>query len=331
VQESEKPCKTHVMNQLKTSFEQFISEHSYQDEPKGLFEPINYILALKGKRFRPVLLLAAHRAYQGNFAQAMPGAMAIEVFHNFTLLHDDIMDEAPLRRGEVTVHEKYDTNTAILSGDAMMISAYQWLGQYAHLPNFSEILGTFSQTAMDVCRGQQMDMDFEQSWAVTADDYLEMIRLKTAVLLGASLKIGALIAGAPMVDANNFYEFGIRAGLAFQIQDDILDAFGSTAAVGKQVGGDIIQNKKTFLLVETLAKAKDRQALIDFMMKTTDNATKISKVKEQMIESGALDAADMLRDDYYEESLVLLDKLQIADDQKEFFSELALKMARRMF
>ncbi len=319
------------MNHLKTSFEQFIGHHKYQDAPQGLFEPINYILALKGKRFRPILLLAAHRAYQGDFAEAMPGAMAIEVFHNFTLLHDDIMDKAPLRRGERTVHEKYDTNTAILSGDAMMISAYQWLGQYAHLSNFSDILSTFSQTAMDVCRGQQMDMDFEQSWDVTADDYLEMIRLKTAVLLGASLKIGALIGGASADDAHTFYEFGIKAGLAFQIQDDILDSFGSTAAVGKQIGGDIIQNKKTFLLVQTLAKAKDRQALIDFMMKTADQKTKINKVKELMMATGALDDADMLRDDYYEQSLELLDKLHIPDKQKEFFSELALKMARRMF
>ncbi len=318
------------MNHLKTSFEQFVAAHQFQDEPQGLFEPINYILALNGKRFRPILLLAAYRAYQGDLAQAMAGAMAIEIFHNFTLLHDDIMDEAPLRRGEVTVHEKYDTNTAILSGDAMMISAYQWLGQYAHLPNFSEILHSFSQTAMDVCRGQQMDMDFEQSWDVKVDDYLEMIRLKTAVLLGASLKIGALIGGAPSQDANNLYDFGIKAGLAFQIQDDILDSFGSTAAVGKQIGGDIIQNKKTFLLVNTLAKAKDRQGLIDFMMKT-DSQTKIEKVKELMVSTGALDAADMLRDDYYEQSLELLNDLQISDDQKDFFSELALKMARRMF
>jgi len=319
------------MDQLKIAFEQFIADNKYQDDPQGLFAPINYILTLKGKRFRPILLLAAHRAYQGDFAQAMPGAMAIEVFHNFTLLHDDIMDEAPLRRGEMTVHEKYDINTAILSGDAMMISAYQWLGKYAHLPNFSVILNTFSQTALDVCRGQQMDMDFEQSWDVKAEDYLEMIRLKTAVLLGASLKIGALIGGASLADADNFYEFGIKAGLAFQIQDDILDSFGSTSAVGKQIGGDIIQNKKTFLLVTTLAQAKNQQELIDFMTTERDNETKIQYVKEQMMATGALDAADMLRDDYYEQSLELLEKLQITDHQKAFFSELALKMARRMF
>lgn len=319
------------MNHLKSSFEQFLLENKYLDEPQGLFEPINYILALKGKRFRPILLLAAYRAYDADFAQAMPAAMAIEVFHNFTLLHDDIMDEAPLRRGEMTVHKKYDSNTAILSGDAMMISAYQWLSKYAHLPNFSVILNTFSDTALDVCRGQQMDMDFEQSWDVTADDYLEMVRLKTAVLLGASLKIGALIAGASVDDANNFYEFGIRAGLAFQIQDDILDSFGRVAAVGKQIGGDILQNKKTFLLVQTLAKAKDKKGLIEFMKKTADHETKIKKVKELMIETGALDAADMLRDDFYEQSLELLDKLHIPAEQKEFFSELALKMARRMF
>lgn len=319
------------MDQLRTSFEQFILDNKYHKEPVGLFDPINYILDLKGKRFRPILLLAAYRAYQGDFAQAMPAAMAIEVFHNFTLLHDDIMDEAPLRRGAMTVHEKYDTNTAILSGDAMMISAYQWLGQYAHLANFGEILSVFSQTAMDVCRGQQMDMDFEQSWDVEVADYLEMIRLKTAVLLGAALKIGALIGGATMEDAHHFYDFGIAAGLAFQIQDDILDSFGQTAAVGKQVGGDIIQNKKTFLLVKTLAQADDRQSLITFMTETSDHDAKVKWVKEQIIATGALDAADLLRDDYYEQSLALLDRLQISPEQKEFFSELALKMARRAF
>lgn len=319
------------MDQLRTSFEQFILDNKYHKEPVGLFDPINYILDLKGKRFRPILLLAAYRAYQGDFAQAMPAAMAIEVFHNFTLLHDDIMDEAPLRRGAMTVHEKYDTNTAILSGDAMMISAYQWLGQYAHLSNFAEILSVFSQTAMDVCRGQQMDMDFEQSWDVEVADYLEMIRLKTAVLLGAALKIGALIGGATMEDAHYFYDFGIAAGLAFQIQDDILDSFGQTAAVGKQVGGDIIQNKKTFLLVKTLAQVDDRQGLITFMTETSDHDAKVKWVKEQIIATGALDAADLLRDDYYEQSLALLDRLQISPEQKEFFSELALKMARRAF
>lgn len=319
------------MNHLKASFEQFLAENTYQVEPKGLFEPINYILALKGKRFRPILLLAACRAYGDDFAQAMPGAMAIEVFHNFTLLHDDIMDEAPLRRGAPTVHEKYDTNTAILSGDAMMISAYQWLGQYANHANFSQILATFSQTALDVCRGQQMDMDFENSWQVTVNEYLEMIRLKTAVLLGAALKIGALVGGASVGDADCLYDFGISAGLAFQIQDDILDSFGDMSAVGKQAGGDIIQNKKTFLLVKTLAQADDQSALIQFMEQEQDNKRKVDYVKEQMITSGALDAADLLRDDYYEQSLELLDGLSISDDQKEFFSELALKMARRMF
>ncbi|HHB78370.1 MAG TPA: polyprenyl synthetase family protein [Saprospiraceae bacterium] len=319
------------MNQLKASFEQFLTENEYRLEPKGLFEPINYILGLRGKRFRPILLLAAYRAYQEDVSKAMPAAMAIEVFHNFTLLHDDIMDEAPLRRGAPTVHQKYDTNTAILSGDAMMISAYQWIGQYTSLPQFASILATFSRTALDVCRGQQMDMDFEHSWDITVDDYLEMIRLKTAVLLGASLKIGALIAGASAEDADGLYDFGIAAGLAFQIQDDILDSFGDMASVGKQVGGDIIHNKKTFLLVKTLTQVEHPKDLIDFMEQTTDAHKKVDYVKSQMIGSGALDAADMLRDDYYEKSLNILDELNMADNQKEFFSELALKMARRMF
>ena len=319
------------MKELKAAFEQFLEAHPYHANPTGLYEPINYILNLKGKRFRPVLLLAGYRTFQPNVEVAMPAAMAIEVFHNFTLLHDDIMDEAPLRRGAPTVHEKYDTNTAILSGDAMMISAYQWLGQYVGHPAFAEILATFSQTAMDVCRGQQMDMDFEQSWNVPVDAYLEMIKLKTAVLLGTALKIGALLGGAESSDADYFYEFGILIGLAFQIQDDILDSFGNPELVGKQVGGDILQNKKTFLLLKTLAQIPDKQSLIVYMESDVTGSEKVEKIKNQMIASGALDAADLLRDDYYEQSLGVLERMGISEADKVFFSELALGMARRAF
>lgn len=319
------------MENLRNSFENFLAENQYQSSPKGLFVPINYILNLKGKRFRPILLLAAYRAYQSDVAQAMPAAMSVEVFHNFTLLHDDIMDQAPLRRGHASVHKKYDTNTAILSGDAMMISAYQWLENYASHPLYGHIIATFSQVAMDVCRGQQMDMDFEKSWSVTVADYLEMIKLKTAVLLGGALKIGSLIGGASLADADQFYEFGISAGLAFQIQDDILDSFGDGALIGKQPGGDILQNKKTFLLLKTLSKVGNQQKIIDFLHTESDSSTKINYIKERMISSGALDDADLLRDDYYENSLTFLDNMSISQSHKDFFSDLALRMARRSF
>jgi len=213
----------------------------------------------------------------------------------------------------------------------MMISAYQWLGQYVGHPAFAEILATFSQTAMDVCRGQQMDMDFEQSWNVPVDAYLEMIKLKTAVLLGTALKIGALLGGAESSDADYFYEFGILIGLAFQIQDDILDSFGNPELVGKQVGGDILQNKKTFLLLKTLAQIPDKQSLIVYMESDVTGSEKVEKIKNQMIASGALDAADLLRDDYYEQSLGVLERMGISEADKVFFSELALGMARRAF
>lgn len=319
------------MERLKTTFEQFLSTNKYTQQPTALFDPINYVLAQSGKRFRPILLLAAYRSYQPRVEEALEAAMVIEVFHNFTLLHDDIMDNAPIRRGQPTVHIHYGTDAAILSGDAMMISAYQWLGHYASHPAFANILSTFSQVALDVCRGQQMDMDFEQNWQLKTKNYLEMIRLKTAVLLGGALKIGALLGGANGDDANKFYQFGIDAGLAFQIQDDILDSFGESNLIGKQSGGDIIQNKKTFLLLKTIEQLDEPEEFISFMLETKDPTKKINYVKEKMVSTGALDAADMIRDDYYEKSLQLLDDIDIPENEKEFFSELALKMARRSF
>ena len=236
-------------------------------EPAGLYDPISYFLTLGGKRMRPTLLLLGNQLFGGDLSQAIGPAQAIEVFHNFTLVHDDIMDEAPLRRGKATVHTKWDENTGILSGDAMLVKAYQLLAECptAHLP---AVLTIFNEVALEVCEGQQYDMDFETRNDVTIDEYVNMIRLKTAVLLGASLKIGAVIAGASAADAKLVYDFGVNIGVAFQLQDDILDVYAEQEKFGKQVGGDILANKKTFLLLKAEEKSNSEQhALLSAMLK----------------------------------------------------------------
>ncbi|MGB1031429.1 MAG: polyprenyl synthetase family protein, partial [Flavobacteriales bacterium] len=216
---------------------------------QSLYQPVSYIMQLGGKRLRPLMVLAATEAFGGDPKLALNACMSIEVFHNFTLMHDDIMDDAPLRRGNQTVHEKWGVNAGILSGDAMIIQAYQLLNCY-NAPLSNQLLTLFNTTALEVCEGQQMDMEFEDRNDVGIEEYLEMIRLKTSVLLAAALKMGAQIAGASDEVQKNIYNFGQEIGLAFQLRDDYLDAFGDPETFGKQVGGDIIQNKKTYLLLE---------------------------------------------------------------------------------
>jgi geranylgeranyl diphosphate synthase type II len=228
-------------------------------EPASLYDPIKYILTLGGKRMRPVATLMGCDMFGGDVNDALSSAMAIEVFHNFSLIHDDIMDEAPLRRGKQTVHQKWNGNVGILSGDAMLVKSYQLLAQ-GPAPLLPNLLSIFNTTALEVCEGQQYDMDFEQRLDVSIAEYLEMIRLKTAVLLGASLKIGALIGGASHEDAQHLCEFGQHLGIAFQLQDDILDVYADADKFGKQVGGDIIANKKTYLLITALQKATGEKA-----------------------------------------------------------------------
>jgi geranylgeranyl diphosphate synthase type II len=231
---------------------------SLGDSPRQLYDPLYYILALGGKRIRPLLTLIGYSLYKDNPKKIIDMALAVEVFHNFTLMHDDIMDEAPLRRGQVTVHEKWDTNVAILSGDVMMIKAYDLLLGLKK-KQFKESVTWFNECARHVCEGQQMDMDFEKQDQVSESAYLEMIKLKTAVLLGFSLKFGAYLAGASVEDFNALYKFGVGIGVGFQLKDDILDVYGDHTSVGKQVGGDIIANKKTFLLIKALEIANDKQ------------------------------------------------------------------------
>lgn len=234
---------------------EYISEMKYDRKPQGLYEPIKYVLSLGGKRIRPVLMLMAYNLYKDNVSEVLSPAVGIETYHNYTLLHDDLMDRSDMRRGNPTVHKVWNENAAILSGDAMLVLAYRYMAQ---CPFFclEEILDIFSLTALEICEGQQLDMEFEHRDDVTEEEYIEMIRLKTAVLLAASLKMGAIMGGAPQEDADSLYNFGIQMGLAFQIKDDFLDVYGNPEIFGKKIGGDILCNKKTYLLIKALERSE---------------------------------------------------------------------------
>lgn len=247
------------MNKLQELINKGIEGAEYPAQPKELYEPIGYLMALGGKRMRPLLVLMGYQLFKEDVKKALPAALAVETFHNFTLMHDDIMDNAPLRRGKATVHEKWNRNIAILSGDVMLVEAYKLLCTLDKevLP---EVLQLFNKTAVEVCEGQQFDMNFESQTSVTVEAYIEMIGLKTAVLLAASLQMGAMIANAPAADAQHLYDFGKYMGIAFQLQDDLLDVYGDPEKFGKQVGGDIISNKKTYLLIKALELANGADA-----------------------------------------------------------------------
>lgn len=246
------------MQTLLNKVQEIFSQEEFIRQPKELYEPIDYTLRLGGKRIRPVMLLAANQMFGGNIAQVYNAAIGIETFHNFTLLHDDLMDKSPLRRGKPTVYCKWDENTAILSGDTMFAMAWQYFLKQPHA-RLQEILQCFNQTAIEVCEGQQYDMNFESRDDISIEDYMMMIRLKTAVLLAGALKIGALYANAPLEDIDNLYNFGIHLGLAFQLQDDLLDGYGDVAVFGKQTGQDIRDNKKTYLYLRALQLATPDQ------------------------------------------------------------------------
>jgi geranylgeranyl diphosphate synthase type II len=257
------PCAMQLVQQYQQMFEAYRTTRPFDGQPEGLYAPVNYIMDLGGKRLRPAMALMGYGLFQEDASPALPLAYAVEIFHNFTLVHDDIMDDAPLRRGKPTVHALYNTNTAILAGDVMLILAYEQLLQIKPALYIPAILGMFNQVAREVCEGQQMDMDFESRGDVTIPEYLRMIELKTSVLLAGSLAMGAILAGASSDDVQRLYRFGCNAGIAFQLQDDILDAFGDPQKVGKKPGGDIAQNKKTFLLLKALeiASGKAQQQL----------------------------------------------------------------------
>ena len=270
------------MQTLLKKVQDIFASEQFLHEPKELYEPIDYTLRLGGKRIRPMLLLAANQMFNGDMEQVRHAAVGIETFHNFTLLHDDLMDKSPIRRGKPTVYCKWDENTAILSGDTMFALAWQYfLAQPS--PRLHEILSCFNQTAIEVCEGQQYDMNFERTDHVAIDDYMMMIRLKTAVLLAGALKIGALYAGAPQSDTEHLYQFGIHLGLAFQLQDDLLDSYGDVTVFGKQTGQDIRDNKKTYLIIKALQTAptdlRDELAAL-FSSTPADSDAKVARVRQ---------------------------------------------------
>lgn len=312
-------------------FQDYLAQRALNKEPKNLYEPINYILDLGGKRLRPVLTLMAAEVFDTSHEKALSASLAIEMFHNFSLVHDDIMDDAPLRRGKQTVHEKWDVNTGILSGDAMLILAYQLFEQYDGIV-FRELAKLFSKTAIEVCEGQQYDVDFETRDDVTIPEYLKMIEYKTAVLVGAALKMGAIVAEASEECQEAIYKYGRDLGLAFQLQDDYLDAFGDPKTFGKQVGGDIIENKKTFLYLTAVKNSErdDAQQLAHlFTVSPLDPTEKIETVKQQFIDSGAAQATQNEIARYTKEAFNALDRLQIGEDKKALLREFGNTLMER--
>ncbi|HKL71162.1 MAG TPA: polyprenyl synthetase family protein [Marinilabiliaceae bacterium] len=305
-----------------------------EKKPEGLYSPIDYILSLGGKRIRPALCLAGTALFNEEAVkQCIPTALGLEIFHNFTLLHDDIMDKSPIRRNKPTVHERWNDNTAILSGDAMLIQAYQFIAQ-SPISTLQRVLTVFNQTAIEVCEGQQYDMDFETRSDVTETEYLEMIRLKTGVLLGASLKIGAIIGGATNQEVEDIYDFGVTLGVCFQLQDDWLDVFGSQEKFGKPIGGDILNNKKTFLLINALnhLEAEDKDKLIDWTkQKTFSKKEKIEAVKELYEKANASASTKELMDEYYKKSMNSLERIKGKNPIKNeliSFSNLLMQRSR---
>ncbi|MGL2992739.1 polyprenyl synthetase family protein [Flavobacterium sp. TSSA_36] len=299
-------------------FMAYLDNQTIHKEPQNLYHPIHYILSLGGKRMRPVLTLMSAEIFDTSYQKALPASMAVEVFHNFSLVHDDIMDAAPLRRGHETVHEKWDTNTGILSGDAMLILAYQYFEKYEP-KTFRKLAKLFSKTALEVCEGQQWDVDFETRNDVTIPEYLKMIEFKTAVLVAAAMKMGAIIAKTSKTNAKLIYDFGLNLGIAFQLQDDYLDAFGDPATFGKQVGGDIIENKKTYLYLKALEFSTDSQKEQLTTLFSTQPATvaaKIEQVKHIFTVSGAAVATQEAIKKYTHLAFETLNNLQIASDKK---------------
>lgn len=314
---------TKSISGYQTFIENALAAYKLKSEPNNLYAPIDYFLKLGGKRMRPVLALMAAEMFGDDYTVAKHAGMAVELFHNFTLIHDDIMDEAPLRRGNTTVHTKWNENIAILSGDALMIESYKQLSYYS--PDIlAKLLPVFNQTAIEVCEGQQWDMDFETQDTVEIDAYLKMIAYKTAVLLGCSLKMGAIVGGATDSDANDLYEFGVNLGVAFQIQDDILDVYADQNKFGKQVGGDIIANKKTFLLLKALEEANAEQlAEFNALFTEKDNNLKVKGVKALYSTLNIRELATKKMNAYHELAMENLTHIAIDDEKKKPLKALA--------
>jgi geranylgeranyl diphosphate synthase, type II len=316
---------------LLSFFEKTLTAAAIRQEPQRLYDPVNYILSLGGKRIRPVMLMMACELFGRKAEDAMPAALGIEMFHNFSLVHDDIMDRAPVRRGKPTVHEKWDANAAILSGDTMLVLAYQHFLQLDH-SLAGDVLHVFSQTAREVCEGQQYDMDFETDRKVSIDDYLEMIRLKTAVLVAASYRIGAIIAGAGVQSQQDIYDFGLQSGMAFQLKDDLLDTYGDEKKFGKRPYGDIHTNKKTYLYLKALELADTKQTEILMRYYSGVNQDPDEKVKEVLNVFNQLDISrqtEVKIMEYYERALKSLNRMDADESGKNMILDFTERLMDR--
>jgi geranylgeranyl diphosphate synthase type II len=319
----------HPFQELIEKFNQDFDTTHFPSQPASLYEPSEYFLKIGGKRIRPVLCLLGNELFSDLHPDAFLAAKAVELFHNFSLVHDDMMDEANLRRGQPTVHTKYDANTALLVGDIMVIRAYEYL-QPIQSNHLSKILGLFNQTAREVCEGQQLDMDYSKRSTVSLEEYIHMITLKTSVLLAASLQMGAIIGGAGEHNCSHLYEFGKKLGIAFQIQDDYLDAFGDAAVFGKDAGGDIKQNKKTFLLIRALETANPEQLKALNALLTSDPADKVEQVLA-IFKACKVDAwAEALKQKYMQEALAHLEAIAVVEARKKPLIDLANYLMNRI-
>ena len=324
--------KQYEDKELLEQIQKFIEQLSYTHEPENLYKPIEYVLGLGGKRIRPVLMLMAYNLYKDDLETIFKQAAAIETYHNFTLLHDDLMDNADMRRNRPTVHKKWDENTAILSGDAMLILSFRMMMEGCPAEYISEVTETFSKAALEVCDGQQWDMEFETRMDVTVNEYIEMIRLKTSVLLAAALKIGAILGGASETDATRLYDFGIRMGLAFQLQDDYLDVYGDPAVFGKKIGGDILCNKKTYMLITALEKAEGelKAELMKWIAATGyEPAKKIAAVTDIYNKVGIAGLCKERIEAYYQDGLHLLDAVDVEASLKRNLHDFVFSLMNR--
>lgn len=319
-----------IVETYKKDFLDYLNTSITIKEPKNLYKPIHYILQIGGKRLRPILTLMTCDILNGNVKNAYDAALAVEVFHNFTLIHDDIMDSAPIRRGKETVHIKWDVNTGILSGDAMMILAYQCFENYEPYI-YKKLLKLFNKTALEVCEGQQLDVDFEIRNDVTIAEYIKMITYKTSVLVAAAMKMGAIIAEVSDEESEKIYDFGLNLGIAFQLQDDYLDTFGDVVTFGKQIGGDILENKKTFLYLKAIetCNEKDKNCLLDFYKAKTSYENKVSEIttlfKKNSIDKLTVNEIEL----YTNKAFEVLDTLQISNEKKEILRNFGSSLMKR--
>lgn len=317
--------------QLSQLVNQYIESLQFARKPMGLYDPITYVLSPGGKRIRPVLMLMAYNLYRNDVEEILDAAAAIEVYHNYTLLHDDLMDRADMRRGKTTVHKVWNDNTAILSGDAMLVLAYEYMAKVKN-EYLRPVINLFSRTALEICEGQQLDMDFETRTDVTEEEYIEMIRLKTSVLLAASLKIGALLGGASDADADALYDFGMHMGVAFQLKDDWLDVYGDPAVFGKKIGGDILCNKKTYMLIQALRRAEGetRADLLHWLNEEQPNPEeKIAAVTYIYKVTGVRQLCEEQIEYYTRRGLESLSRVALPDSTKQALSDLMQGLINR--